>query len=135
MVGIGDAALRGAATNEWPHCYDLARVWQEWQGTPLPFGLWIVREKTWSAAPDKVREYQQHLNRSLLEFSAAPEECLRRWEKALGLPFSVEKALDFFSTADYVLTPDHEQSLRVFFDLCVQAGLLPEAPPMRYIGT
>jgi chorismate dehydratase len=139
MVAIGDAALRAAAlatnSGQWAYCYDLARVWQEWQGTPLPFGLWIVREKAWSAVPDKLREYQQHLNRSLREFSAAPEACLRRWEKAFGLPFSVEQALDFFSTADYVLTPGHEKSLRVFFDLCVQAGLLAEAPPLRYTGT
>lgn len=135
MVAIGDAALREAATEDWAYRYDLARVWQDWRGTPLPFGVWIVREKAWRAAPDKLRDYQRHLYRSLREFSAAPEACLRRWEKAFGLPFSVEQALDFFSTADYVLTPGHEESLRVFFDLCVQAGLLGEAPPLRYTGT
>lgn len=134
MVAIGDTALRAAETGDWPYSYDLARVWQEWQGTPLPFGVWIVREKAWRAMPEKLREYQYHLSRSLQDFSADPEGCLRRWEKAFGLPFSVEKALEFFSTADYVLTPGHEQSLRTFFGHCVQAGLLPEAPPLRYVG-
>jgi chorismate dehydratase len=133
LVAIGDAALLATAAGVWPYSYDLARVWQDWQGTPLPFGVWIVREKAWRTIPEKLHEYRHHLNHSLHDFSADPEGCLRRWEKAFGLPFSVEKALDFFSTADYVLTPDHEQSLRTFFGLCVQAGLLSEAPPIQYI--
>jgi chorismate dehydratase len=135
QVAIGDAALREAASGRWPHRYDLARVWQDWQGTPLPLGLWIVRQKAWEEAPERMRAYRDQLNRSLLEFFAAPEESLRRWEKAFGLPFSMDKALDFFSTADYVLTAGHERSLGVFFELCVQAGLLPEAPSLRYAAT
>lgn len=131
-VAIGDAALRESATGAWPHRYDLAQVWKAWQGAPLPLGIWILRAAAWQADPGKIRAYHAHLQRSLLDFFAAPEECLRRWEKAYGLPFPMDKALDFFSTADYVLTPGHEKSLRVYFELCARAGLLAEAAPLRY---
>jgi chorismate dehydratase len=131
-IAIGDAALRESASGAWPHRYDLAQVWQAWQGAPLPLGIWILREAAHGIDPARIQAYHAHLQRSLLEFFAAPEECLRRWEKAYGLPFSMEKALDFFSTADYVLTPGHERSLRVYFELCARAGLLPEAAPLRY---
>jgi chorismate dehydratase len=131
-IAIGDAALRESALGRWPHRYDLAQVWQAWQGAPLPLGIWILRARTWEADPETVRGYHAHLNRSLLDFFASPEECLRRWEAAFGLPLTMEKALDFFSTADYVLTAGHEQSLRTFFDLCTRAGLVAEAPSLRY---
>jgi len=131
-IAIGDAALRESALGRWPHRYDLAQVWQAWQGAPLPLGIWILRAKAWESHPDLVRAYHAHLNRSLLEFFASPEECLHRWEAAYGLPFSMEKALDFFSTADYVLTAGHEKSLRAYFELCSRAGLVSEAPVLRY---
>ncbi len=131
-IAIGDAALRESATGQWPYRYDLAQVWQAWQGTPLPLGIWILSVRAWEANPAVIRAYHRHLNRSLLDFFASPEACLRRWEAAYGLPFSMEKALDFFSTADYVLTQGHERSLAIFFELCAQAGLLPEVPALRY---
>jgi chorismate dehydratase len=133
-AAIGDAALRESASGRWPYRYDLAQVWQGWQGTPLPLGLWILRRQAWEAAPESVRTYQRHLTDSLLRFFASPEECLRAWEKAYGLPLPMEQALDFFSTADYVLTAGHEKSLRVFFALCARAGLLPPEVDLRYAG-
>src|SRR5262249_51680035 len=44
-VPIGDEALREPASRRWPYRYDLAEVWKSWQGTPLPFGLWMVRNE------------------------------------------------------------------------------------------
>ena len=134
-IAIGDAALRESASGNWPHRYDLAQVWQAWQGTPIPLGIWIVRAQAWEADPSRIRDYLAHLNLSLLEFFAAPEEALRRWEVAYGLPLSMEKALDFFSTADYVLTPGHEKSLREFFRLCREMGMLGEEPRLLYADT
>ena len=97
-IAIGDAALRESASGRWPHRYDLAQVWQAWQGTPLPLGLWILRAKVWEADPGIVRDYHSHLRNSLTEFFSDPEKCLGAWEKAFGLPLPMHEALDFFST-------------------------------------
>jgi chorismate dehydratase len=133
-IAIGDAALRESTQGLWPYRYDLAQVWQSWQGTPLPLGLWILRASTWEENPEIVKAYYRHLKNSLTEFFADPAKSLRTWEKAYGLPLPLNQALDFFSTADYQLTPGHERSLRIFFDLCTRANLLPQDAELRFAG-
>ncbi len=130
---IGDAALREAATGRWEHRTDLAKVWHDWRGTPLPFGVWIVREEIARSIPAAVRTYREHLGDSLRAFFADPAARLSAWGTAHGLPLSRADALDFFSTADYALTPAHEQALRDFFALCTKAGLLPAVPELRWV--
>lgn len=132
MVAIGDAALREATAGRWPYRYDLARVWQEWRGTPLPLGVWILREDAARARPDAVRAYAGHLRESLRTFFADPDGSLDAWERAYGLPFGRAEALDFFSTADYALTAKHEEALKTFFGLCADLGLLEGAPSLRW---
>lgn len=134
MVAIGDTALREAATGDWPYRYDLARVWQEWQGTPLPLGVWILRAAAADEKSAVVSAYTRHLHESLRTFFADPDASLNAWERVYGLPFSYAQALDFFSTADYVLTAAHEKALNTFFGLCVQAGMLKSAPTLRWFG-
>jgi predicted solute-binding protein len=63
-----------------------------------------------------------------------PDACLDEWERAYELPLGRAEALDFFSTADYVLTPAHEQALATFFDLCARAGLIAAPPPLKWFG-
>jgi chorismate dehydratase len=129
-VAIGDAALREAATGDWPHRYDLARVWTEWRGTALPFGVWILRREAVRRAPQAVAAYARHLRESLEAFFAEPGAKLEAWGEVFGLPLSPAAALDFFSTADYVLTENHERALSDFFGLCAELGLIPEAPEL-----
>lgn len=133
-VAIGDAALREAARGEWPFRYDLARVWQEWQGVPLPLGVWILRADAARRKPALVDAYAHHLGDSLRAFFAAPDAGLDAWERAYGLPLPRAAALDFFSTADYALTAGHVRALTSFFTLCARLGLLDEAPPLRWYG-
>lgn len=133
-VAIGDTALRLAATGAWPYRYDLARVWQEWQGTPLPLGVWMLRAETVRAIPGMVAAYVAHLRASLSAFFADPNACLDLWEEAYGLPLPRAEALDFFSTADYALTPAHERALGTFFAECARLGLLPAAPRLRWLA-
>ncbi len=133
-VAIGDAALREASAGEWPYRYDLARVWQEWQGVPLPLGVWILRAQAVREKPELVAAYARHLHDSLRAFFADPDAALDAWERAFGLPLDRAGSLDFFSTADYALTEAHARALSSFFALCAASGLLDEAPPLRWYG-
>ncbi len=133
-VAIGDAALREAAAGDWPYRYDLARVWQEWQGVPLPLGVWILRAQAAREKPGLVAAYAQHLHASLRAFFANPDSCLDAWERVYALPLDRAAALDFFSTADYALTDGHARALTTFFGLCAELGLLESAPGLRWYG-
>jgi chorismate dehydratase len=136
LVAIGDTALREASSGRWAYRYDLARVWQEWQGTPLPLGVWILRAAVARDRPEAVRAYVAHLHESLRAFFENPDARLDAWEGAYRLPLPRPEALDFFSTADYVLTPRHQEALKAFFGFCADLGLLGETQsvPLRWFG-
>jgi chorismate dehydratase len=132
MVAIGDTALREAALGAWPYRYDLARVWQEWQGTPLPVGVWIVRAAAAREHSARLEAYVRHLEESLKDFFAQPNQRLDAWEAYYRLPLQRADALDFFSTADYRLTPAHEKALEAFFGFCAQLGLIDQVPRLKW---
>jgi chorismate dehydratase len=126
-VAIGDEALRESQTGLWPYRYDLAETWKLWQGTPLPFGLWMVRAKAWESKREAVEKYYVHLHKSLASFFADPAAALASWGQAYPLPLTLDKALEFFPTADYELKPDHERALRAFYGFCHDLGLVDSA--------
>jgi chorismate dehydratase len=131
-IAIGDAALRETASGRWAHVYDLARVWQEWQGTPLPFGVWILRRDAAARNPQALAAYAAHLRVALHSFFADPSGALDKWEGAFGLPLARGEALDFFSTADYLLTSAHQDALHSFYGFCADLGLLERVPALRW---
>ena len=131
-VLIGDAALRESRSGRWPYRYDLAECWESWQGMPLPFGLWMVREEAWNTRRPDMLRYYEHLGQSLSAFFAAPAAALEAWNRFYPLPLPMPEALDFFPTADYRLGPGHESGLKAFFGFCREAGLLAEVPGLRY---
>ncbi len=130
-VCIGDAALR-AASGDWPFRYDLAEVWETWQGTRLPFGLWMVRLEAWRAARSRVRAYHAHLRQSLADFFVDPAAALAVWDRVHPLPLRLPEALDFFSTTDYAFGPLQERALHTFFALAREANLFSAVPPLRF---
>ncbi len=131
-VAIGDEALRESSAGAWPYRYDLAETWKLWQGTPLPFGLWMVRAEAWESKREAVVRYYAHLQKSLADFFADPAKALAAWGQAYSLPLSLEKALEFFPTADYELKPEHETALRAFYGFCRELGLVDRELELRY---
>lgn len=136
QVAIGDEALRESQAGKWPHKYDLAEVWNDWQGSPLPFGLWILRADAWKNKREGVKRFFQHLQSSLKSFAADPEGALRAWSRQYPLPMPVKEALAFFPTTDYSLGQGQERSLRIFFGLCREAELLlpGTGTPLHFAG-
>ncbi|HAP00214.1 MAG TPA: hypothetical protein DCQ83_09250 [Fibrobacteres bacterium] len=134
LVAIGDYALRESRSGRWLYRYDLAEVWQSWRGTPLPFGLWIVRSEAWETRRTELMEYSKHLRDSLDSFFADPVAALKTWNRHYPLPMPMNEALDFFQTTDYALTSQHEAALKDFYGLCREAGLLFGAPALRFVG-
>lgn len=133
-VAIGDEALRESAAGLWPYRYDLAETWKLWQGTPLPFGLWMVRVEAWESKREAVVLYYAHLRKSLAAFFADPAAALAAWGRAYPLPLTPDKALEFFPTADYELKPEHESALRAFYGFCRELGLVDADLELRYVS-
>ncbi len=116
---IGDRALREGSENKWEYSYDLASVWQEWQGMPFVFALWIIRKEALGGGFLPLLEnYLNETELSIRDFKENRRECLQKWEKHYhhGLPQSLVS--DYYNAVDYSFTPEHEKSLKKFYELC-----------------
>ncbi len=116
---IGNRALREGSENKWEYSYDLASVWQEWQNMPFVFALWIIRKEALGAGSLPLLEsYLNETELSIMDFKKNRQECLQKWEKHYphGLPQGL--ASDYYNAIDYSFTPEHEKSLKKFYELC-----------------
>lgn len=133
-VAIGDEALRLAQSGTYTFSYDLAAEWMRWQNLPFAFGLWLVRREI--AEGENMRailnEYAAHVNESVQSFLADPQMALAAWLKVYPSALPMADILDFYSSADYAFTEAHAQSLRLFFSLARQEGLIERVPDLRF---
>lgn len=133
-VLIGDQALREDAFEEWPYRYDLATVWQEWQGLPFVFGMWIVHESALDPVLRPVLDdFLSEMGESVDAFRQHREVALQAWCALYpsGLPWDL--ALQYYDAVDYHFTADRQESLLRFYGFCHQLGLIPRAPALRFL--
>ncbi len=133
MVAIGDEALAMAHRGLWTYSYDLASEWQQWHHLPFAFGLWLVRKQ---AALDKLNAleaYAAHLHESIANFKHDPEGSLMQWLRAYPSELPIMDILDFYSSADYQFTEAHRDSLRVFYSLAQNEGIIGTVPELRFV--
>ncbi len=133
QVFIGDRALSESLSGKWPYRYDLADVWQKWQGLPFSFGLWIVRRGACEEKASLVKWFHSILKQSLETFRANPGRALDAWTAAYASDLPRELMLKFYETADYGFSLEHAQSLEAFYRLAHEEGFLPEIPSLDYV--
>jgi chorismate dehydratase len=132
---IGDEALIESQANSWAYSYDLATLWQEWQGLPFVFGMWIVHH---SAVDSPVlnpllQEYRAGLIANVEEFRRDPVHALTDWLRVYPTSLSLEFLLQYYGVMDYRFTTEHKKSLELFYSLCAVAGLIERAPALRFL--
>jgi chorismate dehydratase len=131
-VIIGDAALAVDRTRY--ATYDLAEEWQRLTGKPFVFAFWAVRMAA-------LREMRSGLDlggtfRDSRDEGVRPENIRRiahEWASRVGL---TEAGVTSYLTRniDYYLDPATISGLELFFQLCAEHHLLPEAPALRFLG-
>jgi len=129
---IGDQALQEDSFGAWAFRYDLASLWQQWQGLPFVFGMWIVHNSALQQ-PVLLQEYREHLSESIMAFRAEPRLALEGWTKKYPTRIPMDTLLDYFEVVDYRFTEAHKESLAIFFRLCYQAGMIPEIPHLYFL--
>jgi chorismate dehydratase len=129
---IGNRALMESLENKWEYDYDLASVWQNWQGLPFVFGLWMIRKEALGAGSLPLLE--RYLNETELgveEFKENREKCLRKWEKHYPSNLPQNLACDFYNAVDYSFTAQHEKSLKKFFELALKLQTANKQAPNK----
>jgi len=132
-VAIGDEALHLSFHGNWKYCYDLAEIWYQWQGLPFSFGLWMVRKDSFEKKSKEIHALVKHLDHAKNKFLENIEVGIEKWQKKFPLDLPKQTLLAFFESADYRLTPNHEKSLRLFFDLAYKNGLAPKCEEIIFM--
>jgi len=132
---IGDEALLESQRGYWPFSYDLATLWQEWQGLPFVFGMWIVHRSAVDSPELRslLEQFRAGLIANVDEFRKDPAHALECWLKQYPTTLSLDFLLQYYDVMDYRFTVDHRKALAIFFTLCAEAGLIPEAPLLRFL--
>jgi aminodeoxyfutalosine synthase len=108
---IGDEALRrrGTGIQGFPHVFDLAREWQEWQGLPFVFAVWARRR---DLAPEAKKELDELLARSLAlssrDFAAVGSAHGRR----IGM--TPAEVADYLGAFTFVLGEREKEAIEAF---------------------
>lgn len=132
---IGDEALLESEKGVWPYMYDLASLWQDWQGLPFVFGIWIVHHRAFES-PELIpvlTRYRNHLAASVESFRENPGRALDRWLRVFPSPLSRDFLLRYFQIVDYGFSAAQKKSLEQFLKLCAEAGLIKQAPALRFL--
>lgn len=130
LLLIGDAALKGAASGNNFHCYDLGELWHAFTGLPFVFALWIVRRE---AARSKRAEFaalaHDLIAAKKLAYASYPEIAAgcaeREW-------IGERELVDYWRTISYELTEAHLEGARSFFRHAFEMGLIPTLPEIRF---
>lgn len=133
QVFIGDKALSESQNVQWQYRYDLAEIWQRWQALPFSFGLWMIRRDVVASKRKIIKNFIKILTNALSEFHANPSLALDRWTQVYPSSLPRELMLQFYTTADYSFSADHEKSLNLFYLLAVESGHLRELPKLEYL--
>ena len=133
-VLIGDQALSEDAQGAWPYAYDLASVWQQWQGLPFVFGMWIVHRLALEPAVRPVLDrFLDEVAASVDAFRQDRALALKHWCAVYPADLSWELVLSYYDAVDYRFTPDRKESLRLFYACCARLGLIPSVPELHFL--
>lgn len=122
---IGDTAMR--APKEGLIVLDLAEEWHGWTGLPFVFAFWAVRAEA-PRPPGLASYFQLSLDMGRQATPEIAAGALRSigWTRLELLEYLTENIR-------FVLGPEEEKSLALFFEKAVHHGFAPEARPVHYL--
>lgn len=128
---IGDSALRVAlepqqALPDYPvvYLYDVAHEWREMTGKPCVLALWVARRGV--VTPELVADFlasKEYGMSRIGEIAAAAAQKLELPAEAL--------AAYLRENVDFSLDTENQAGLALYYRLCAEAGLIPEAKPLE----
>lgn len=130
---IGDEALLENRKNDFPYVYDLASLWQNWQGLPFVFGAWSIHYTALeSPLVQELSDFLREVRLSVTQFRESPRLALECWKRHYPVDIPIEDLQAYFNALDYAFTAERKKSLKLFFEKCFEIGLLSSIPPMKY---
>ena len=131
---IGDLALEENERHRFAYAYDLATLWQEWQGLPFVFGAWVVsKEALVSGLRPALERYLERTEESIEKFRRDVSGSLDRWLAKYPVKLPRPLVEDYYKVLDYRFTQERKDSLAIFFKFAARMGLVGVAPELEFV--
>lgn len=127
---IGDRALRTASEVSPEHIYDLGELWHRFTSLPFVFALWIIRKPVAERRAEQVGELFEQLRNALQRAFAdlprlAQELSDYEW-------YGEDSLVKYWQCMSYGLQAEHLQGLKLYAELLVKYGFLPQCPNIEF---
>ncbi len=133
VLRIGDRALKGAASGQWAHIWDLGQQWLELSGLPFVFAVWAVRREMARKRPDDVRALHKALLAS--RDAGVADLCSSAEEAARLMGSDKPGMLAYYRLLHYGLGPEYRQGLERFFSYLARLGMVENAPKTSFFNS
>lgn len=137
FLAIGDEALRLRKHPLYPNLIDLGGEWKAWTGLPFIFGVWVAERGAFSSAEKQRSTYE---NPGIL-LSLSRDWGMANMERILDIAEQnypnmtrQEHAVYFQGLGAYSLGKKEQEGLTLFWQKLAEAGEIPKAPEMRFLG-
>ena len=131
---IGDQALFLERDGEHFE-YDLCELWNEWQGLPFCFALWVVRRSFADRYPFETRCVTGALESNLERNRKDPESLFSGLSKVDTCESNRSMILDYWQRLTYRLDPELLKGLERFYELAWRVGMLNREIVLEYANT
>lgn len=128
MLFIGDLALKTKPTIEYPHLFDLGKVWHEFTGLPFVFALWQVNYKK-SIDKDLAVLYDIVIASKAYGLANIPE-LARSQSGRFGLPAPL--LADYWSSFSYDFTDFEKRGLLAFYAYAAEIGAIKKTGSLKF---
>jgi len=123
---IGDVALDPYLHPDLPVRIDLGAAWWETTGLPFAFALWQVAGGDAGAVACLHRTLVRSRDASLADLAGLAGRHADRFR------MSAAELAGYWRTLRYTLDGPMQEGIRVFYRYAAEAGVLAEAPPLRW---
>jgi chorismate dehydratase len=131
LIALEDREAREQRTGESLTYVDLGAIWHEFTGLPWVSAFWVVRQ-----AVVQSRQQAQQVCKDFLESRdhglAHREDLVHEWAPRIAVPEPTIRAY-LTDNIHYVLDEDCIAAIEKFFLLAAECGVLPKAPPLRFL--
>ncbi len=132
LLALEDQAKRLARTGERLEYLDLAHLWKQHTGVPWVSAVWAVRPEAMEAARLTASQVTEDFLQSRDHGMAHVEDLVREWSPRIAVPAATIRNY-LTEHIHYVLDEACLAGMDMFFRYAAEIGVLPTAPPLRWL--
>jgi chorismate dehydratase len=132
LLALEDQEARRVRTGVQLAYLDLGHIWKQHTGVPWVSAVWAVRPEAITAAKLTAHQVTEDFLHSRDHGMAHIEDLVQEWTPRIAVPAATIRSY-LSSHIHYVLDEACLGGMELFFRYAAETGVLPQAPPLRWL--